>query len=334
MTLLVGSASRILADAALAALRAPSVLNTQPWRWHIERDTARLSADRSRRLARIDPDGRLMLLSCGAALHHACVTLAAGGVDFAVDPLPDQDAPEALAIIRYRGDTAPSATAQRLRDAIAVRWSDRRPFSGTPVPDETLERLRVTAGRPGAHLHLVRASELVTVIAAAGHAAAAEMADPTYRAELLSWLRPAGMGRDGMPVDTITPPGVRQVPLRDFTTAGWLPAIYSDTDVADREARYGIVVTDGDGPADWLRAGVTLSAALLAATADGLATSAMSDLVEEPAARIALQRMLGDVGYPAIGVRIGVPAAGPPPPRAPRRPAAEMVEIVAESAPG
>ncbi|MET7402441.1 nitroreductase [Dactylosporangium sp. NPDC005572] len=333
MTLLVGSASRILTDAALVALQAPSVLNTQPWRWHIERDTARLSADRSRRLARIDPEGRLLVTSCGAALHHACVTLAAGGVDFEVDLLPGEGTPDALAVIRYRGDTGPSAAAQRLREVIAVRQSDRRPFSGTPVPDEALERLRVTADRAGAHLHLVRAAELLTVIAAAGHAAAAELADPAYRAELLSWLRPPGSGRDGLPVDTITPPGVRPVPIRDFSTAGYVPAIYSDTDVADREARYGIVVTDGDGPADWLRGGVTLSAVLLAATAEGLATSAMSDLVEEPAARVALQRMLGDVGHPAIGVRIGVPAAGPPPPRAPRRPAAEMVEVVAESAP-
>ncbi|GGM68129.1 Acg family FMN-binding oxidoreductase [Dactylosporangium sucinum] len=334
MTMLVGPASRTLTDAAVAALQAPSVLNTQPWRWHVERGTASLSADPSRRLARIDPDRRLLVLSCGAALHHACVTLAAGGADFAVELLPDDRAPDLMAIIRYRGETEPSPAAQRLRDAIAARRSDRRPFSGTRVPEAALERVRDAAQRAGARLHLVRAEELVEVIAAAGRSAAEEMADPAYRAELLAWLRPPGVGRDGVPVDTIARPGLRPVPIRDFTAAGYVPAIYSDADVTDREARYGIVVTDGDGPADWLRAGVTLSAVLLAATAEGLATSAMSDLVEEPTARVTLRRMLGNVGHPAVGVRIGVPAPGPLPRRAPRRPAAEMVEVVAELARG
>ncbi|WP_327000573.1 hypothetical protein OHA72_36325 [Dactylosporangium sp. NBC_01737] len=42
--------------------------------------------------------------------------------------------------------------------------------------------------------------------------------------------------------------------------------------------------------------------------------------------------MLGNVGYPAIGVRIGVPPTGPAPPKVPRRPAAEMIEVVAPQA--
>jgi hypothetical protein len=67
---------------------------------------------------------------------------------------------------------------------------------------------------------------------------------------------------------------------------------------------------------------------LLTATAEGLATSVMSDLVEVPATRLLLQRTLRGVGYPAIVVRIGV-AGQPGAPRAPRRNSAEMVEVVA-----
>jgi Nitroreductase family len=60
----VSKLARLVATAA----RAPSVHNTQPWRFRAGRDTIDLLADRSRKLPRIDPAGREMLISCGAAL--------------------------------------------------------------------------------------------------------------------------------------------------------------------------------------------------------------------------------------------------------------------------
>ncbi|MEV8516093.1 nitroreductase [Dactylosporangium sp. NPDC051484] len=325
---------RTLARAALAALHAPSVLNTQPWRWHIVDETAMLYADQRRRLHAVDTAGRLLVLSCGTALHHACVTLAADGVDFEVRPFPAADDPDLLAEVRYRGEAQPSAEAQRLRRAITLRRSDRRPFAGTAVPGEALDGLRDAAERNGAHLHLAWSRDLTGIALAAGRAAAVQLADPAYRAELAAWIRQPGEGHDGVTVDTLAPAGARPVPIRDFHATGMLPGASSDADLSDREARYGIVVTDGDGPADWLTAGVALSAVLLTATADHLATSAMSDLVENEAARIMLRRTLGNVGYPQIGIRIGVPSGGPPLPKAPRRPSAEVIEVVAEPVPG
>jgi hypothetical protein len=55
----VSEQSRVLARAAVAALGAPSILNTQPWRWRIGGDVAELRADRDRQVQSIDPDGRL-----------------------------------------------------------------------------------------------------------------------------------------------------------------------------------------------------------------------------------------------------------------------------------
>ncbi|GAA2366988.1 Acg family FMN-binding oxidoreductase [Dactylosporangium salmoneum] len=331
-TFRIGPAAQELTRAALAAVHAPSILNTQPWHWRITHDAALLYADPRRRLPILDPTGRLLTVSCGTALHHACVTLAADGTDFEVEPMPDDGDPDLLAVVRYRGVTGPSARAQRLRHAIPVRRSDRRPFAARPVPQEAIDRLCRAAQRTDARLQMTWSHDLADLAVAAGQANDALLGDPRYRAELASWIRRPGEGHDGVPVDTLAPQGVRPVPIRDFTAAGAGTNVVTRVDVSDREARYGIVVTDGDGPHDWLTAGVALSAVLLTATAEHLATSPMSDLMENEVARRTLRRMLGGVGYPAIGVRIGMPATTMAPPRAPRRPAAEVIEVVADEA--
>lgn len=326
----VEPASRVLASAAVTALRAPSIWNTQPWHWRIEHDTARLRADRSRQLHSIDPDGRLLTISCGVALHHADISLRAAGAVAAIDRVPDVDDPDLLAVLRYAGTFEWSPAVQRLRRAVAARRSDRRPFADTPVPGHQLDRLRDAACRAGANLHIVQPRDLTTLTVAAGHAAAAERTDPVYRAELAAWTGTRLEGGEGVPLDTVAPLGARPVPVRDYTGTDPGPSIYSGIDVADRNASYGVIVTDIDEPAGWLAAGEALSAVLLTATAEGLATSAMSDLVENSAARVMLRRMLGNVGYPAIGVRIGLPGRGAVPPQAPRRPAMEVVEVVVD----
>src|SRR3954447_4510385 len=90
-------ANRALAEAARAAGRAPSIHNTQPWRWQIRDGVADLYAERTRQLRESDPDGRMLITSCGAALHHACVALAAEGYTPDVTPMPDPDQPDLLA---------------------------------------------------------------------------------------------------------------------------------------------------------------------------------------------------------------------------------------------
>jgi hypothetical protein len=67
--IMAASKNEVLAAAARSALRAPSVFNTQPWRWVLEGDVLELRADRQRQLAAADPFGNMLLASCGAAFH-------------------------------------------------------------------------------------------------------------------------------------------------------------------------------------------------------------------------------------------------------------------------
>ena len=71
------------------AVWAPSVHNTQPWRFSAEGQEISLHADRARQLTLADPDGREMLISCGAALFTARLALRSLGYIPEAALLPD-----------------------------------------------------------------------------------------------------------------------------------------------------------------------------------------------------------------------------------------------------
>ena len=69
------------------ARRAPSLHNTQPWRFTVSGDAIELQADASRQLT-VDPDGREMFISCGAALYGLRLAVRSLGYLPEVEILP------------------------------------------------------------------------------------------------------------------------------------------------------------------------------------------------------------------------------------------------------
>ena len=94
------SAAMIRSSIELAR-HAPSIHNSQPWRWLMGGNRVQLYADRSRALPATDPANRDLLLSCGAVLHHARVAFAAGGWSTHVELLPDVGHPDHLSSIGF-----------------------------------------------------------------------------------------------------------------------------------------------------------------------------------------------------------------------------------------
>jgi hypothetical protein len=151
---------------------------------------------------------------------------------------------------------------------------------------------------------------------AAAKAGALQLADPEYRKELIRWTHRPPWSGDGVPTTTAVLTAPRAVPVRDFAPFGG-PAMEPGSET-DRGALYAVVFTDGDTPADWLRCGEALSAALLTATAEGLGTAPMSDVTELAVTREQLRQLLSGVGVPQLAVRVGHAPPGEPA-RTPRR---------------
>jgi hypothetical protein len=206
-----------LEEAARAAQHAPSVFNTQPWSWRITGDTMELFADSARQLDVVDKSGQLLLLSCGAALHHARVALAAAGYSVSVTREADPTR-GLLATVRVEGTTTPALTD--LAAAIPRRHSDRRAFGPRPVADEELTLLRRLVEAEGAYLHLVRRDQITELAISAESAALAERDDEAYQAELARWTSRPSFTGDGVPPEPAVQQDLRRDPLRDFDPAG------------------------------------------------------------------------------------------------------------------
>jgi nitroreductase len=315
----------VLESAARASLRAPSVFNTQPWTWHITADDMELRADPDRRLEATDPEGRLLLISLGAALHHARIALAAAGWSAAVDRLPDEKRPELTARVRLTGRVPADPEARQLVAAISKRRTDRRAFGERRVAEQTITGLRRLVEAEGAYLHLVPHDEVPVLALSAEHAGDAERNDPAYRSELTHWTnRPAWTG-DGVPPATAVRPALRRVPVRDFSPDG--SAGLAAGDDHDQGAAYVVLFGNGDRPADLLRGGEALSALLLKAAAEGLSTAPLSDVVEVGWPRHLLRDLLSGVGEPYVAVRLGYVESTDVLPATPRRAVTEVIQI-------
>jgi nitroreductase len=308
-----------LRDAAELALAAPSIFNTQPWQWILWPDRLELRADRDRQLQAVDPDGRLLTISCGVALHHALISLPGTGVELTC--LPDAGDPDLLATLRMSVEALGPPAHPELRKAIRVRRTDRRTYSGTPVAPEVISSLIRACEAQGAHLHMVDWHQIASMALAAVRAGAWQLSNPDYLAELEHWTHRPPWSGDGVPTGTTVTAVPRRVPVRDFAPFGGqtMPAGIDN----DWGAAYAIVYTASDTPRDWLSAGMALSAVLLTATAAGLATAPISDVTEVTTAREEMRRMLSG-GQPQVALRVGHATAGDPP-STPRRPANEVI---------
>ncbi|GAB1642261.1 Acg family FMN-binding oxidoreductase [Krasilnikovia sp. MM14-A1259] len=309
---------RTLADAARVAQRAPSVFNTQPWRWRVGPHTLELRRDPQLQLTPADPAGHQMLLSCGAALHHARLALAAAGRLADVSRFPDPAEPDLLARLDVRGRADPTPQVRRLRGAIPARHTDRRPYGPNPVSAAALARLGAAASAERTGLHTIPDDDVPTLARAAVTAATTEQADPAYRAMAARWTGAPPGSEDGVPAGTAVRPGPHRVPVRDYLpsvdTAG-LTAGAGD----DRGTTYAILHGPGDAPGDRLRAGEALSAVLLTAVVEGLATAPMSDILEVTDARRIVRDLLPDADVPYLVLRIGMAVEPDAPPPTPRR---------------
>lgn len=308
-------------QAALAlAVRAPSIHNSQPWRWRVGPHTMHLYADRTLQLVNTDPDGRDLILSCGLVLDHCAVALAALGWQSKVHRFPNPTDRDHLASIEYSRHR-PSETDIALAAAIPTRRTDRRQYSSWPVPPGHIANMGARAARMGATIRRVENDSAFRSILK--QAETLHLHDDSYMSELAAWT--------GRHAGTLGVPS-RNAPKPD--PGGSAYRLFARGDLtqpaATPEVDNGVVLalgTAGDDDLAWLRAGEAASQMVLTATSLGLASCIVTEPIELTVTRDALQNnVFGPNQCPQMLLRIGwAPVNAEPLSATLRRPLREVV---------
>jgi len=319
--------TQALKDAVATAGLAPSIHNTQPWRWRLHSDTLDLGVDPARLLDVTDSDHRLAIMSCGTALHHALVSLAADGWQVTTTRTPDSGPAGHLATMHVGGRIAIEPAAVALLRATGLRYTDRRPAPGARIDADKVRSIAVATEAQGASLRLLGPQQAFDLARAADRAFRTETADGAWQAELQQWVGGARPLDTGLPA-TVIPHGVTPTTVvrRDFGRSGATMIV----EAHDRTAIFAILYGPADRPLDWLRAGEALSAAWLTATRLDVSVLPLSATIEVPTTRETMRHLLDGAGYPFLLLRLGVLNASAGAPRTPRRSTALTVEQTTE----
>lgn len=309
-----------------AAVVAPSMHNTQPWRFRFVGWTVEVYRDRDRELPAEDPSRRMLFVSLGAAIFNLRVAAAARGMGSQVRHLVDQRRPDLVAVVEFDGPAVASMAA--LAPYLTQRRTNREPFSDEQLPPQLRVELDLCARVEGAVLQWIdKPTRRWWLRIATNEATTADDEDTARTAERRHWVG-GDRAVDGIPSSALGSrvaggdPVVREMAATE-ADAGRPVADF------EREPQFAVLATRYDGPIEWLRAGQALEHVLLEATARGVATSLLNQAIEHEELRGEINDPLGPWQRPQVVIRFGYGGQVPP---TPRRPAADV--LLREPTPG
>lgn len=326
------------------AVLAPSIHNSQPWRFRVSADQVEVVLDAAVTPRLVDPDGRWALQSMGAAV--ASLELAVGarlGHGVEIDWLPDGDEPgpgptaggqafDGRTVAVLRTVSAPPdevAAAARLAAELPRRFTTRAPLRGGPPTAGELREIDTAAGAAspvrGAGASADLAERLLEITALSD---ARRVDDPAYLAEVEGWID--RRGRVGIPHEAGGAASVDgSFPGRDFSRTLSGRADWARDDAFESAPFLYLVLSPGGSPRESLLGGYGLQRALLAATAQGLGTGVLGQALEEHDTRARVDYLVST----ALGrrvvvqqiVRLGHPDGELAHPATQRRPVKELL---------
>jgi hypothetical protein len=318
--------SEVVKNAVLLACRAPSVHNSQPWRWVFADAVLQLFADPHRWVFSADRSGREALISCGAVLDHLRIAMVAGGWQAHIDRFPNPDNRDHLASIEFSPHELVTNAQRQRAEAILQRRTDRLPL-GRPTYWAAFEPVLRNCVDASVAMLDVLPDEMRPQLAQASQLTEAlRRTDASYQVEIQWWTSPFALS-EGIPPDALASASERQRVdvARDFPARG-------DADrrvnTAMDWSKILVLSTTEDNRAHVLGCGEVLSTVLLECTMAGMATCTLTHLIELDDSRKLVRALIGERGQPQALIRVGIaPPMEDLPAATPRRPLDDVLDI-------
>ncbi|MGC2675832.1 MAG: NAD(P)H nitroreductase [Mycobacterium sp.] len=316
----------VISSALRLACRAPSVHNSQPWRWVSENSVLHLFVDRRRRVDIADRSGREAIISCGAVLDHLRVAMVAAGWQADIARFPSPNDKDHVASVEFSPLTFVTDIQRERAQAILQRRTDRLPLD-RPTYWETFEPvLRSSVDETVAMLDVLSDQMRPQLAQATQIGENLRREDASYQAELQWWTAPFALF-GGVPPDALPSGSERQRVdvARDFGSRGHERR---RREVAADWSKVVVLSTAQDSRAEVLRCGEALSTVLLECTMAGMATCTLTHLIEFDESRDIVRSMVAEGGEPQVLIRVGIaPPMEDLPAATPRRPLDDVLEI-------
>ncbi len=204
----------------IAATRAPSGDNTQPWRFVVDADagTIAVEVDGSRDPSPMNAGLRMARIAAGAAMENLLQASGPLGWDAEVIPAP-RSAVAAVRLVRNPGEAAGPR-----RGVLPDRLTNRRLYDGRPIPAQRLNELAEAGALEGVQtLWITKRDQLVRWASLIGRADALMFGEPTLRRSFLKNVRfdaPADQ-----PVSEGLSLGSLELTRSDRLALSWMPRL-------------------------------------------------------------------------------------------------------------
>ncbi|MDY6997534.1 MAG: NAD(P)H nitroreductase [Actinomycetota bacterium] len=317
----------VISEAVGLACRAPSLHNSQPWRFIVEGDAVHLFLDADRAPRHTDTTGREALFSCGAVLDHLRVAMAAAGWRAHVERFPNPNNPDHLASLSFSPMEFVTEGHRRRAEAIAVRRTDRLPFAAPPDWEAFLQRLGATLDSVWTRVDVIADRLRPQLAEASRMTRSLRLYDSPYHAEIVGWTTDVGI-TEGIPKSALI--SAAETDRVEIGRADFPKVAGEDrrADIGTDHAKVLVLSTYDDTREAMLRCGEQLSAALLDATMAGLATCTLTHITEVPESREIVTTLLDAHATPQVLIRVGqAPGTDDSAPPTPRRPVDEVLEF-------
>jgi nitroreductase len=253
------------------ATLAPSLYNSQPWRFLVKDDQVAIYADRDRSLVAADPYDRALLLSFGAVIQY--LQLAANHYEYrgALKLFPDEANPDLIAIFGL-GEPGFQADPhnEELFQAIFQSHTNKKSFTQQAVAPENFSKLvqEVEAGESSIWVEalgsLKQRKKLGRIISMAIDV---QSLDKYYQEEIARFAHTHVSEDDGVQGFKPSDPGFSSFRARDGEGA------HGFDEIAEGSPLLMILGSRSDAPRQIVECGIVMSRVILAATTYGISHS-------------------------------------------------------------